>query len=114
MASHYLTPLFSPRSVAVIGASNKPEAIGGFVLQNLLQAGFRGKIYAVNPKYTEVQGQPCYASLADIPDQIDLVVIATPAASVPDLVEAAGQSWRARGGGDVRRLQRERGARQGA
>ena len=91
MASHYLTPLFSPRSVAVIGASNKPEAIGGFVLQNLLQAGFRGKIYAVNPKYTEVQGQPCYASLADIPDQIDLVVIATPAASVPDLVEAAGR-----------------------
>ena len=91
MANHYLTPLFSPRSVAVIGASTKLESIGGIVFQNMLQAGFRGKIYAVNPKYTEVQGQPCYASLADIPEQVDLVVIATPAASVPDLVEIAGR-----------------------
>jgi acyl-CoA synthetase (NDP forming) len=67
MASHKdLTPLLSPKTIAVIGASEKFGA-GSLVIENLRTLGFEGTIVPVNPGYTEVLGLPCYPSLADIP-----------------------------------------------
>lgn len=91
MSQHYLNPLFSPRSVAVIGASNRPNSVGAVVFANLFTGGYQGKLYAVNPKHTEIQGQPAFASIDKIGEQVDLVVIATPAATVPDIIEACGK-----------------------
>ena len=91
MSSHYLSSLFTPGSVVLFGASNRPNAVGGIVLRNLLKAGFGGDIYPVNPKHDEIQGQKAYRSLADIDGTADLAVVATPAASIPGIVEACGE-----------------------
>lgn len=91
MAQHYLSALFSPRSIAVIGASNRPHSVGGVIFHNLLTGGYQGKLYAINPKHTEIQGQPAFASIGQIGERIDLAVIATPAATVPDIIEACGK-----------------------
>ncbi len=84
--SYGLDPMFSPASVAVIGATNRPGSVGQTVLENLLHGSFRGKVYAVNAKQAEVQGLKAYASIRDIPGQVDLAVIATPAATVPEII----------------------------
>ena len=76
---------FHPGSIAVIGASNRN--IGNFVITNLL-AGFKGRIYPVNPNYKEIEGLPCFPSLEDIPHPIDLAIILVPASSVPSVLEA--------------------------
>jgi acetyltransferase len=91
MTQHYLNPLFSPRSVAVIGASNRLESVGGVVFRNMLQGGYRGKLYAVNPKHAKIQRRKSYARIEEIPDAIDLAVIVTPAAVVPEIIEACGE-----------------------
>jgi acetyltransferase len=91
MTQHYLSPLFNPRSVAVVGAGNTAGKVGAVVFANLLQSGFKGAICAVNPRHAEVQGHPCYASLEDLPEAVDLVAIATPSTTVPDLIETAGR-----------------------
>jgi acetyltransferase len=91
MSSHYLAPLFEPRSVAVVGASERPEKVGGRVMQNLIGAGYTGKIFAVNPKYESVRGIACVAAVADLPETVDLAVIATPARTVPDVVAQCGR-----------------------
>ncbi len=89
---HYLTPLFEPQSVAVIGASERPGAIGGIVLRNLAEAAFRGKLYAVNPKYSSVSGVRCYRDVAQLPAGVDLAVVATPATTLPAVIEACGRA----------------------
>ena len=91
MNSHYLTSLFTPDSVALYGASDKPDSVGGVVFKNLLTSGFKGRIYAINPKRDEVQGQKAYSSLDEIDESVDLAVIATPAKSIPGIVEACGE-----------------------
>ena len=55
MGHHYLNQLFAPRSVAVFGASNSPDGVGTLVFRNLLDAGFKGTVYLINPKYEKVQ-----------------------------------------------------------
>jgi acetyltransferase len=87
---HYLTPLFAPASVAVIGASERPGAVGTVLVSNMLAAQYRGAFYAVNPKHRTVQGVPCFDSIARVPTRIDLAVIATPAPTVPALIEQCG------------------------
>jgi acetyltransferase len=82
--------LFSPRSVALIGASVKAGSVGCIVARNLLQGGFKGPIWLVNPKYATVGGQPCFASVAALPAPPDLAVIATPPATVPGLIRQLG------------------------
>ena len=89
---HYLTPLFAPASVAVIGASRRPNAVGAVLLANLRAAGYRGTLTAVNPKYREIDGVPCIGTIGDAPRRVDLAVIATPPATVPGLVEACGEA----------------------
>jgi len=58
---HYLTPLFEPQSVAIIGATDKKGKVGEVLIANMLEAGFKGPLYAVNPKYKDVRGVPCFA-----------------------------------------------------
>jgi acetyltransferase len=91
MNTHYLTSLFTPDSVALFGASDRPDSVGGIVFKNLLSSGYQGRIYAMNPKRDEVQGQKAYSSLDAIEDTVDLAVVATPAPSIPGIVEACGE-----------------------
>lgn len=91
MGQHYLRMLFSPKSVAVIGASDRPNAVGEVVFRNMLESGYKGSLYAVNPAHEEVQGQRAYASIEGIKTPVELVVICTEAETVPDLIEACGK-----------------------
>ncbi len=86
-----LDPLFNPRSVAVVGASRTPGKLGYEILKNIIDAGFKGKIYPVNPKADEVLGLKCYHSIAEIPDPVDLAVVVIPARFVPATVKEAVQ-----------------------
>ena len=81
-----LDAMFAPSSVAVIGATDRPATVGRTVLENLLHGKFQGKVYAVNSKHPEVLGLKAYANIRDIPGPIDLAVIATPAATVPQVI----------------------------
>ena len=92
MSSHNnLSKIFHPKSVAVIGASEKAESVGYTVLDNLKCAGFPGPIYPVNPKYETILGVPAFRSVTDLPLCPDLVVIATPATGVPAIVRECGE-----------------------
>ncbi|TVO53343.1 bifunctional acetate--CoA ligase family protein/GNAT family N-acetyltransferase [Denitromonas halophila] len=89
---HYLTPLFEPKSVGVIGASERETAIGGVLIRNMLDAGFKGKIFAINPKHDKVHGVKCFKSVEDVPQRLDLVVIATAAQKVPAIIDSCGRA----------------------
>lgn len=78
-----ISNLISPGSVAVIGASDDPLRIGGRPIAAMLKAGYRGRILPVNPKRDAVQGLPCFASVADLPETPDAALIAVPAKLVP-------------------------------
>ncbi len=91
MNTHYLASLFTPETVALFGASDREDSVGGVVFKNLLTSGFEGRIYAINPKRDEVQGQKAFSSLDEIDEAVDLVVVATPARGIPDIVEACGE-----------------------
>jgi acetyltransferase len=82
---------FDPRSVALIGASAVHSTVGYTVMQNLLQGGFDGDIWLVNPHYGELEGRRCYPDVQSLPDAPDLAVLATPPATIPSLVDALGQ-----------------------
>lgn len=88
-----LRPLLAPRSIAVVGASDRPDSYGGNVLQNLERAGFQGDVWGVNPRRagTRVQGRECIAGIGDLPHPVDAVVVAIPAASVPAAIREAGE-----------------------
>jgi len=88
--THYLRSALAPGSVAVIGATERRGALGYDVFANLLAGGYKGRIDAVNPKYTSVQGQPCVPSLQALPHAPDLAIVVTPARTVPALVADAG------------------------
>jgi acetyltransferase len=90
--AHSLDPLFRPHSVAVVGASATPGSVGGILMRNLLEHPFGGAVYPVNPKRRSVQGVFAYPSLHDLPEPVDLAVIATPAATVPDQLRACVES----------------------
>ncbi len=91
MNTHYLASLFTPETVALFGASDREDSVGGVVFKNLLTSGFKGRIYAINPKRDEVQGQRAFSSLDEIQDGVDLAVVATPAHGIPDIVQACGE-----------------------
>lgn len=92
MSEHYLSRLFLPKSVALIGATEREGALGRFVWLNMQAAKFRGPIYAVNPKHDTVFGEVCYARLNDLPAPPDLLVIATPAQTVANILRDAGEA----------------------
>jgi acyl-CoA synthetase (NDP forming)/GNAT superfamily N-acetyltransferase len=86
-----LRPVLTPASVAVIGASRRSGAVGRVILRNIVSGGFSGPVYAVNPAVAELDGVPCVPSAAALPAQVDLAVIATPAAAVPGIAEECGR-----------------------
>jgi acetyltransferase len=86
-----LASLFEPRSIAVVGASRRPEAVGHAVLKNLITAGFTGPVYPVNPKATEIEGLACYPSLSLIPHSIDLAILIVPSHETLDAIKACGE-----------------------
>src|SRR6516164_970832 len=87
--SHPLDPLFAPRSVAVVGATERPGSVGRSVLWNLLSNPFGGTVFPVNAKRPNVLGIKAYPKIADLPDKVDLVVISTPADTVPGIIAEA-------------------------
>ena len=74
-----LRPLFEPRHVAIIGASRTPGKRGHTVTRNLLRCGFAGRISPINPGVEEVEGLPCYSSIAAVPEPVDCAFLALPA-----------------------------------
>jgi len=91
MTIRNLDKLFAPKSVAVIGASDKPARVGSLVLRNLLEGGFKGPIWPVNPKYRSLAGHECFASVAALPAAPDLAVICTPPEAVPATIAQLGK-----------------------
>jgi len=87
MAINQLEYLLRPRSVAIVGASQKAGAIGHTTVKNFKDLGFQGKVYCVNPRYNEVEGFPCFPTVADIPDPIDLAIITVPGQFVVDAMK---------------------------
>ncbi len=86
-----LESLFRPKSAAVIGASSKELSIGNRVIKNLMDFGFKGEIYPINPKADEIRGIKCYKSIMDCPDNIDVVHMVIPAKFVPQAMEDCGK-----------------------
>lgn len=82
-----LENFFSPNSVAIIGASHTPGKIGYIILENFVRGGFKGKIFPVNPDTTPILGLQVYESVKEIPEKVDLAVIAVPATLVPRVLK---------------------------
>jgi acetyl-CoA synthetase (ADP-forming) len=86
-----LDKMFSPQSVAIIGASKTPKKIGYELVSNILAGGYEGKLYPVNPEGADVMGLKSFTSVKLIPGEVDLAIIAIPAVYVPDALEECGQ-----------------------
>jgi acyl-CoA synthetase (NDP forming)/GNAT superfamily N-acetyltransferase len=89
-----LRHLLRPASVAVVGASRKPDNVGHAILRNIMSGGFQGSVYAVNPRATQtrtLEGARCVTSIADLPEPVDLAVIAVPPAAVPQVAAQCGR-----------------------
>lgn len=84
--------LFRPASVAVIGASGNPGKIGNIILKNMLACGYGGRIFPINPKDKEIEGCLVYSSVTQVPEPVDVAVIAVPARGVLPVVEECGQA----------------------
>jgi acetyltransferase len=87
-----LGAIFNPETVAVIGATDREGSVGRTLLWNLISSPFGGIVYPVNPRRRSVLGIRAYPSIKDIPDQVDLAIIATPAPTVPDLVKDCAEA----------------------
>ena len=81
--SQGLDKLFNPSSIAVIGASKNEQWGGGLLLRSLINNGFQGKLYPVNPRESELTGLRCYPTVLDIPVEVDLAILTVPARTVP-------------------------------
>ena len=79
--------LFNPKSIAIVGASAEAGTVGNVIAKNILELGYGGKIFLVNPKHTEILGRKCYPSLFEVEEQVDLAVIAIPAKFVVSEIE---------------------------
>ena len=86
-----LQSLFNARSVAVVGASENPAKFGNIILKNIIDGGYRGDIYPINPRSDAILGLTCYKSLSAVPDEIDVAVIVVPAKIVPAVMAEAGE-----------------------
>ena len=86
-----LASFFAPQGVALIGASPRRDKISYGVLRNLLQYGYQGQVYPVNPHYQDIDGLTCYPDIASVPDPVDLAVTILPAKLTPSILDACGQ-----------------------
>src|ERR1051325_3511961 len=87
---HPLDPIFAPKVITVIGATENPGTVGRTVFQNLGRGGFEGVVYPVNPKRSSVLCVKAYPSISAIPEKVDLAVICTPAKTVPGIIQEIG------------------------
>jgi hypothetical protein len=106
MTVRNLNFMFNPAAVALVGASQRPGAIGALLARNLVSAGFKGDIFPVNPKYKTIEGLETYPDVDSLPKTPDLAVIATPPDTVPGLIEALRQARYPVGGGYLGRIRR--------
>jgi acyl-CoA synthetase (NDP forming)/GNAT superfamily N-acetyltransferase len=86
-----LRHVFAPESVAVIGASRRRGTVGRAILDNIRAGGYAGRLYTVNPRARQIGGERCLSSALDLPEPVDLAVVAVPAATVLDVAEQCGQ-----------------------
>ena len=91
MSIRNLHRLLEPKSIVVVGASNRVGSVGATVWRNLRAGSFAGPVFAVNPKYPTLDGQPAFARVADLPHAPDLAVLCTPPATVPGLIAELGR-----------------------
>ena len=91
MSIRHLDPLLAPRSVAVIGATDRPGSVGATVWHNLRHGHFAGPVYPVNPRLSSLDGNAVFAQVAQLPEPPDLAVICTPPATVPQLIAQLGE-----------------------
>src|SRR6185369_18101128 len=84
--SHPLDVFFTPKNIAVIGATETPGSVGRTTLWNLISTPFGGTVFPVNPKRSGVLGIKAYRSVLDVPEQVDLAVVVTPAPTVPQVI----------------------------
>jgi acetyltransferase len=89
--NHYLQPLFEPRSVAVVGATETAGKAGRYLLENLFRQGFTGELHLLNPKRESVLSRPCKASFSDLPPGIDLALIVTPPDTIAGILDDGGR-----------------------
>ena len=87
-----LQKLLSPESIAIIGASTKPGAVGNDIVKNLVSYSYSGKVYPVNPKATELYNLPCFASVKNLPEVVDLAIVVIPAPLVVDIVRECAEA----------------------
>lgn len=88
MGLYNLDKIFNPKSVAVIGAGEKPGTVGNALISNLIAGKFQGNLFPVNPKYETVHGLPAYSAISKIPEPVDLAIIATPIQTLEAVVDA--------------------------
>ena len=81
--------IMAPKSIAVVGATNRPGSVGHAVFANILNGGYQGVLYPVNPKARAVQSVRAYPSLGQVPDEVDMAVLIVPAEQVPEVMEQA-------------------------
>ncbi|NND31642.1 MAG: bifunctional acetate--CoA ligase family protein/GNAT family N-acetyltransferase [Saprospiraceae bacterium] len=86
-----LQKLFYPKSLAVVGASRRQGSVGFAIINNILDSSYSGEVYPINPKYRTIDEVRCFKKVGDVPGNIDLAIIATPAATVPDLILECGK-----------------------
>jgi acetyltransferase len=91
MSSHNLNRIFHPGSIAVIGASRNASGVGRLVFDNLLEGGFDGPVYPVNPRSEHIARRKCFARIDQLPEPVDLAIICTPAHTVPQIVLECGE-----------------------
>ena len=91
MSTRRLEQAFHPKSLALVGASDRPGSTGRAVLDNLVSGGFDGVLHMVHPRYEEISGRKCYASLRDLPEPPDLVIIVTPKERIAEIVRDAAE-----------------------
>jgi acetyltransferase len=91
MSIRNLENALHPRSVAVFGGSERAGSVGAVVMRNLVEGGFDGPIWAVNPKYSQVMGRPCFAKAADLPEAPDIALVLTPPDCVPEVIADLGR-----------------------
>jgi acetyltransferase len=92
MGIEYLNRFFDPRSVAVVGASDRKNSVGRTLMENLAQEEFSGEVFPINPNHREVMGMACRKSVTELDDAADLAVIAVPIATVPKIIRECAQS----------------------
>jgi len=86
-----LSPFFNAKGVAILGASSKPNKLSYGILENLLQYGYKGEVYPINPSAEEILGKRCYATIQDVPDPVELAVIVLPVGMVLESLEQCGE-----------------------